>query len=286
MSRRKLLARKIKSENLQRRELTKRMLEQTKPDPVLGHQPNKVGEAVWENSELAKIVITKDKAWGVTRDHRGKLQPLRADQEDTTTFSQQSAQDAEEFGGPERLNFGLQRKDRELLFKGLPQIMVKDRVLDSANLGPLVRGSPERADIDAFEKELEKVLAEEDRNKEALGRILDLRNASGKGVQVENIRRIVQHFGEGTDTGSSEVQAAILTYRIRNLQEHLLDSHRHDSSNRRAMSNLVQQRAKVLKYLKRTKPHRYLALLPRIGIEARAVEGEIIVPGKPKMITE
>lgn len=49
------------------------------------------------------------------------------------------------------------------------------------------------------------------------------------------------------------------------------------------MTMLVHQRAKILKYLKKKSEDRYQALLPRLGLERRAVEGEIIVPGKPRM---
>ena len=73
-----------------------------------------------------------------------------------------------------------------------------------------------------------------------------------------------------------------MTYRIRNLADHLARA-RHDNSNRRAMTKLVHQRSKVLRYLKSRDPVRYQAFLPRIGVEARAVEGEIVVPGKPKV---
>lgn len=76
--------------------------------------------------------------------------------------------------------------------------------------------------------------------------------------------------------------AAVLTYRIRNLHEHLGDN-RHDNHNRRSMNLLVHQRAKLLKYLKRKSSSRYDALLPRIGVIARAVEGEVVLPGKPRM---
>lgn len=73
-----------------------------------------------------------------------------------------------------------------------------------------------------------------------------------------------------------------MTYRIRNLHEHLQNA-RHDNANRRGIAMLVHKRAKVLKYLKKKSPVRYEAILPRLGLEARAVEGEIIVPGKPLM---
>jgi small subunit ribosomal protein S15 len=49
------------------------------------------------------------------------------------------------------------------------------------------------------------------------------------------------------------------------------------------MTMLVHQRAKILRYLKRKSNARYNDLLPRLGLERRAIEGEIIVPGKPRM---
>lgn len=260
------------------------MLESSKPDVVLGHQPT--NPQTWENSELASIILNKETVWGVKEDRRGNLVSLSSDETASTTtnnaFDSTSAKEAEQLGGPTRLNFGLDGKDRQLLFQDLPQVMVKDRILDSWNLGTLIRGTANQADISAFESEYSKVQSEEQANKDSLSRILDLRNASGKGIQVENIRRIISHFGADSDTGSPEVQAAVLTYRIRNLHEHL-QTNRHDNSNRRSMSLLTHQRAKILKYLKRKSPQRYHEILPRIGVEARAVEGEIVVPGKPKI---
>ncbi len=216
---------------------------------------------------------------GVKEDRRGNLVSI------SSSSTTAAVGEANSIGGPARLNFGLDANDRQLLFQDLPQVMVKDRILDSWNLGALIRGTANKADVAAFETEYAKVQAEEQANKEHLSRVLDLRNASGKGIQVENIRRIIHHFGSGgekSDTGSPEVQAAVLTYRIRNLHDHL-QSNRHDNSNRRSMSLLTHQRAKILKYLKRKSPQRYHAILPRIGVEARAVEGEIVVPGKPKI---
>lgn len=67
---------------------------------------------------------------------------------------------------------------------------------------------------------------------------------------------------------------AILTYRIRNLWAHV-DNFRRDLHNRRNLQLLLHQRATLLKYLKRTGRSRYNALLPRLGIEPEAVEGEV-----------
>lgn len=286
-SRKKRTARLKRKNNLDQRILKVRMLESSKPDVVLGHQTSRSGTKVWGNSQLAKIVLNKEIVWGVKEDRRGNLISISSEPEGWRggkhVMNIIAARKARQMGAPERLNFGLDAKDQQLLFQGLPQVMVKDRILDSWNLGALIRGTANQADVAAFEAEYAKVQSEEASNKEALARILDLRNASGKGIQVENIRRIIDHFGgPNRDTGSPEVQAAVLTYRIRNLHEHL-QTNRHDNSNRRSMSLLIHQRAKILKYLKSKSPRRYHAILPRIGIEARAVEGEIVVPGRPRV---
>ncbi|KAN0063480.1 hypothetical protein ACQY0O_003927 [Thecaphora frezii] len=290
-SRKKRTARLKRKNNLDQRTLKVRMLESSKPDPVLGHQPSK--SDVWDKCELASLILNKEEVWGVKEDRRGNLVAT----EPTGGANNESAYDravrleAQAFGGPRRLNFGLDASDRQLLFQSLPNVMVKDRILDSWNLGVMMKGTPNQADVQSFEEEYNRLVHEEQSSASILARVLDLRNASGKGIQVENIRRIVDHFGKrkemeqlgkGVDTGSAEVQAAVLTYRIRNLATHLAEA-RHDNSNRRAMTMLVHQRARILKYLKRKDANRYHAILPRIGIEARAVEGEIVVPGKPKI---
>ncbi|SJX64384.1 related to MRPS28-mitochondrial ribosomal protein, small subunit [Sporisorium reilianum f. sp. reilianum] len=285
-SRKKRTARLKRKSNLDQRILKVRMLESSKPDAVLGHQTNAAGTKVWEQSELVQIILNKQTVWGVQEDRRGNLVSVSAAEQAAAAknaFDVTAAKEAAASGGPLRLNFGLDGDDRQLLFHDLPHVMLKDRILDSWTLGTLIRGTANHADIAAFDAEYAQVQSEEQTNKQSLARILDLRNASGKGIQVENIRRIIAHFGgPANDTGSPEVQAAVLTYRIRNLHDHL-QSNRHDNSNRRSMSLLTHQRAKILKYLKKKSPQRYHTILPRIGVEARAVEGEIVVPGKPKI---
>ncbi|KAF8336340.1 uncharacterized protein EI90DRAFT_3045378 [Cantharellus anzutake] len=115
-------------------------------------------------------------------------------------------------------------------------------------------------------------------NTEMLARITGLSNANARGIAFENRKRIVDAFSEGkpNDTGRSEVQAALLTWKIRNLWEHLTRA-KHDIHNRRSLLLLLHQRAKVLKYLRRMDRGRYLRALDRIGVDARAVEGQIIL---------
>jgi small subunit ribosomal protein S15 len=75
------------------------------------------------------------------------------------------------------------------------------------------------------------------------------------------------HRREG-DTGSPEVQIALLTRRIEQLTEHL-QTHGHDESSRRGLLKLVGQRRRHLTYLKRKDPAAYLALTERLGIRRK-----------------
>jgi small subunit ribosomal protein S15 len=68
-----------------------------------------------------------------------------------------------------------------------------------------------------------------------------------------------------TDTGSSEVQVALLTERINGLSEHF-KSHKKDHHSRRGLLKLVSQRRRLLAYMRRTRPDRYQALIKRLGL--------------------
>ena len=67
------------------------------------------------------------------------------------------------------------------------------------------------------------------------------------------------------DTGSSEVQVALLTERIRSLTEHAKENKK-DNHSRRGLVMLVSQRKKLLKYLRRTNPESYLKLTQELAI--------------------
>ena len=67
------------------------------------------------------------------------------------------------------------------------------------------------------------------------------------------------------DTGSPEVQVAMLTQRIKDLTEHLKE-HKHDHHSRRGLLLLVGQRRRLLKYLQQTDIKRYRALIERLGL--------------------
>jgi len=67
------------------------------------------------------------------------------------------------------------------------------------------------------------------------------------------------------DTGSPEVQIAVLTQRIKHLTEHLRAA-RHDNSSRRGLLQMVGKRRRLLDYLRREDIERYRALIARLGL--------------------
>ncbi|MBN6777799.1 30S ribosomal protein S15 [Pseudoclavibacter alba] len=67
------------------------------------------------------------------------------------------------------------------------------------------------------------------------------------------------------DTGSPEVQIAIMSYRIKELTEHL-KSHKHDHHSRRGLLLLVGQRRRMLGYLAKVDIERYRSLIERLGL--------------------
>ncbi|HEX8066264.1 MAG TPA: 30S ribosomal protein S15 [Thermoleophilaceae bacterium] len=85
-------------------------------------------------------------------------------------------------------------------------------------------------------------------------------------LTVEAKREIVQRYGKSdSDTGSPEVQIALLSARIAHLTEHLRE-HRHDHHSRRGLLMLVGQRRRLLNYLQRKDVERYRKLIGELGL--------------------
>ncbi|MBI5121871.1 MAG: 30S ribosomal protein S15 [Rhodospirillales bacterium] len=85
-------------------------------------------------------------------------------------------------------------------------------------------------------------------------------------ITQERKTALIGEFATGaSDTGSPEVQVAVLTERIRNLTEHLKD-HKKDFHSRRGLLIMVGQRRRLLDYLKRKDVGRYDTLIQRLGI--------------------
>lgn len=83
---------------------------------------------------------------------------------------------------------------------------------------------------------------------------------------VENKEEIIQeHRTHEGDTGSPEVQVAVLTRRINHLTEHVR-THKHDYHSRRGLLQMVGKRRRLLKYLQKKDIERYRALIAKLGL--------------------
>ncbi|MCJ1473712.1 hypothetical protein MMC13_002363 [Lambiella insularis] len=149
---------------------------------------------------------------------------------------------------------------------------------------------------------------------EALTRILSLRNASSKALTRVNTQRCIATFGRhatdtflrpqplsaaqldpdvhtlektpraGRDTGSSEVQIAILTAKIRVLADHWEGAERNDKVNKRNLRLLLHRRQKLLKYMQRKEKggDRWPHLVGMLGLSEATWKGQIAVEDPPK----
>ena len=85
-------------------------------------------------------------------------------------------------------------------------------------------------------------------------------------ITAERKQALIQEYAlKPGDTGSPEVQVAILTVRITNLTEHF-KSHKKDNHSRRGLLKLVSLRRQLLDYVKKNDDARYKALIERLGI--------------------
>ncbi|KAF9548113.1 hypothetical protein EC957_007140 [Mortierella hygrophila] len=153
----------------------------------------------------------------------------------------------------------LTEQEADLIFEKVPHVQVQELMVRSTLVNEKLQ------------------LPIEQQKAELVRRITALENGNAKQVTLENVRRAREAFqrAEG-DTGSPEVQAAVMTVRIQNLHSHILNNKK-DKHNYRRLRMLIHQRQTVLKYLKKTYPERYHVCLDRLGLEPRAIEDEIVV---------
>ena len=83
-----------------------------------------------------------------------------------------------------------------------------------------------------------------------------------KATKTEIMAKFARHEG---DTGSAEVQIALLTYRINHLNEHLAEN-KHDNHSRRGLMKMVGERRALLKYLQNVDIERYRTLIAQLGL--------------------
>jgi small subunit ribosomal protein S15 len=162
----------------------RRLDEQSKPDPVLGYSRNQKGQfsakaqdEAWNKSLLKQVILDRETIWSTPAPTAGE--PYK----------------------PSHLNFKLNEGDLEMLSDTLPAV---------ASLRTLLGVPLSNASI-ADRRAAQSEVIEADK-REKLMRIIDLRNADSKGIDVENKRRIARAFSvDGqteTDTGRPEVQGA------------------------------------------------------------------------------
>jgi small subunit ribosomal protein S15 len=85
-------------------------------------------------------------------------------------------------------------------------------------------------------------------------------------INAETKSKVVSEFKRSeSDTGSPEVQVALITARVQHLTEHF-KSHKHDHHSRRGLLRLVNQRRSLLDYLKKKDIQRYRDLIERLGL--------------------
>jgi len=85
-------------------------------------------------------------------------------------------------------------------------------------------------------------------------------------ITKDRRQEVIQEFKRSDgDTGSPEVQIAILTTRINGLTEHMR-THNKDYASRRGLLALVSRRRRLLDYLRRVDPQQYLDIIGRLGI--------------------
>ncbi|KAJ3882480.1 hypothetical protein F5879DRAFT_309305 [Lentinula edodes] len=218
-----------------------------RPSPVFGTRKGE--EGTWDNCYLAKILVNEAELAAPPN-----LTPIKLPVGTVNL--------------PSQMGFGVTDTDAEKLFRQLPELSMNSRRFDDKN-----------PQMQSFEQWATKVLDREHRKANTFAQVIDLRNADADGIAYENKRRIIVAFSTKEnpfDPGRTEVQAAILTYRIRNLGNHLAKFPR-DLGNRLGLRKLVHHRAKILRYLRRKSNERYETVLEQLGLKRESVEGELIV---------
>ncbi|TRM70440.1 hypothetical protein BD626DRAFT_477444 [Schizophyllum amplum] len=242
-------ARQVRKTHNVKKEERWRREEARRPNPVLGTRPG--DEAKWEKSDLAKILVLEE---------HFRATPVEAGR-------QEERLPVGTVEMPKRLAYGVHEEEKKLLFRYLPYLSSTTEVLTMHD------NDPRKVEAIAAGEAAERQKASN------FAKLVDLRNTNAAGLAYENRKRIIATFSDPAkphDPGRTEVQVALLTYQIRKLYTHLRNFKR-DVGNRLPLRKLVHQRAKLLRYLKRTDRARWNILLDRCGLEADAVEGELIV---------
>lgn len=178
-SRGKRKTRLVRKANLDKKAQLVRQHEQSRPDPVLGYAQG--NQELWDKSLLKQILLRREDVWAAAGS------------------SPSSGSAGDDHYTPQLFNFGLTAETAHQLSDLLPPTAALRSTLgdQATSVGSVLVSRFE----DATRAELDK--------RDTLMRIVDLRNADSKGIEVENTRRIVEAFGRAPgDTASPEVQGA------------------------------------------------------------------------------
>ena len=310
-----------------------RLAKANRPHPALGYAPG--NESLWRNSKLCRILLTEDKVQQLpipkatiemepekakTKAADGHKYDFKMDQAEAELTGRMVPKLVDgrpaiiEFDTPKIFNYGVGEREKRLIFDDLTEMRkweytiqkdeaeARKEVMDKLRAAgtdptklPWSSQDEDSAVSDLKFSNDDDYTRHEDANKYWFGRLLDIRNASAKGLEFENKKRIVEAFstqGKVNDPGLPEVQgsplslavgtllmsllslAALKTYRIHVIWDHLLTK-KNDIHNRRRLLGMVHERAKILHYLRQTYRGRYEALLPELGLERGAVEGQL-----------
>ena len=92
--------------------------------------------------------------------------------------------------------------------------------------------------------------------------------ANRDSISKEQVAELIKEYGKNEkDSGSPEVQVAILSVRIRNLTEHL-KVHKKDNHSRRGLLKMVGHRRRLLSYLYKTDIERYRSIIAKLGLRS------------------
>ncbi|KAG6841730.1 hypothetical protein C0991_007616 [Blastosporella zonata] len=260
------VARGIKKLNVARKEERWLKNEATRPSIIIGTRPGE-GEK-WDRCLLSKILVDM-------KDLVSSTELLPTQQSVGTVYL------------PKQMNFGIGEAEKKLLFDALPVITSSGNDFSAVREQAKQEGAEEQPTdtyvsvdgLTAKQKIWKANLELENQKANAFAKLVDLRNANADGIAYENRKRIIAAFSTPKnphDPGRPEVQAALLTYKIRNLWTHLTTFKR-DVGNIRGLRMLVHQRAKILKYLKKVDQSRYEIVLEQLALEPESVEGELVV---------
>ncbi len=291
-SARKRQARLTRQKNLAKREELQKKAAAARPHVVLGTVASNEDDsnAKWAACDLAKVLVSPEELSLDTSAQRVITLP--------TAVMEKGA----DVRVPPSLAFGIRQREQRMLFEHLPLLSADMNTRHEMSMMGGGGANHHQMGVETMSAYHETQLTAGVAQANAMARVVDLRNANAAGISFENRRRVIEAFsepGKPNDTGRTEVQgtlsclrpfsiplmffymvcvlpAALLTLQIRNVWNHLREFKR-DVSNRRSLRRLVHQRAKLLKYLKRTDRDRYERVLERLGLDPGAVEGELVV---------